>query len=218
MPIDDGQESAPRPTRRRADAETPADEGEAREKVIVRSNGTVTYVGKDIAYQFWKFGLLGLDFHYRAFATRRDGRTLWATTSEETADAAGHTTRFGGAGTAYNVIDVRQSYLQKLLKQALVDDGPCRRGGTLHPLLVRNGRALARHRARARVRASEDDPKKPFVEVSGRKGLGVKADDLLDLLERKATQEVAPTESRLRAGRYRAHRPRNRGSPRSATS
>ena len=78
MRIDDGQ----RGRRRRPSRPRPTDEDdESREKVIVRSNGVVTYVGKDIANQFWKFGLLGRDFHYRPFATRRDGRTLWATTS-----------------------------------------------------------------------------------------------------------------------------------------
>ncbi len=135
MAIDDGQqdgangsgESDGKPARRSlgeggADRE---EEDDDREKVIVRSNGTVTYVGKDIAYQFWKFGLLGLDFKYRPFATTGDGRTLWATTSNGTPDAPGHPA-FGGAGTTYNVIDVRQSYLQKLLKQALVAMGHTR--------------------------------------------------------------------------------------------
>src|SRR5688572_13849348 len=85
--------------------------GEEREKVIVRSNGVVTYVGKDIAYQFWKLGLLGRDFRYRIFLDRPQG-PLWATTSHEgTADHP----LFGGAAYVYNVIDVRQSYLQKLL-------------------------------------------------------------------------------------------------------
>ena len=97
--------------------------GSEREKVIVRSNGTVTYVGKDIAYQFWKFGLLGRDFHYRHFADQRGGRALWATSRTPTpAEAAGHPP-FGGAAAVFNVIDVRQSYLQKLLKQGLLAIG-----------------------------------------------------------------------------------------------
>jgi len=66
-----------------ADAAAAADDPESREKVIVRSNGVVTYVGKDLANQFWKFGLLGLDFHYRRFAAQPDGRALWSTTSGE---------------------------------------------------------------------------------------------------------------------------------------
>ena len=189
MTIDDGQESAPADTET-AD-QTAADEGDSREKVIVRSNGTVTYVGKDIAYQFWKFGLLGLDFHYRSFATRRDGRTLWATTSHRTPEEAATPPHFGGAGTAYNVIDVRQSYLQKLLKQALLTMGHAAEAEqSVHFSyeMVALSHATARELG---YELSEDDQKKPFVEVSGRKGLGVKADDLLDLLERKATQEVA---------------------------
>jgi arginyl-tRNA synthetase len=188
MPIDDGQEEASE-----TDASDPAagDEGDSREKVIVRSNGTVTYVGKDIAYQFWKFGLLGLDFHYRPFATKRDGQTVWATTSDATAAETAAPPRFGGAGTAYNVIDVRQSYLQKLLKQALVTMGHVEEAEqSVHFSyeMVALSHATARELG---YELSDEDQKKPFVEVSGRKGLGVKADDLLDLLDRKATQEVA---------------------------
>jgi arginyl-tRNA synthetase len=95
---------------------------ESREKVIVRSNGTVTYVGKDMAYQFWKFGLLGRDFHYRAFSRQHGGRPLWATSHVGTPEEPGRPP-FGGATTVYNVIDVRQSYLQKLLKQGLAAIG-----------------------------------------------------------------------------------------------
>jgi len=103
-------------------AEAGAEEDEEREKVIVRSNGTVTYVGKDMAYQFWKFGLLGRDFHYRPFETAADGHQVWATSTDGGADETGRP-RFGGAGAVFNVIDVRQSYLQKLLKQALAAIG-----------------------------------------------------------------------------------------------
>ncbi|MGH8187768.1 MAG: arginine--tRNA ligase, partial [Steroidobacteraceae bacterium] len=95
------------------------EDAEDREKVIVRSNGVVTYVGKDIAYQFWKLGLLGRDFKYRIFTSRPRG-PLWATCT--TGGEADHPF-FGGAAYVYNVIDVRQSYLQKLLKQALIAVG-----------------------------------------------------------------------------------------------
>ena len=188
MPIDEGggeEESA-------GPFEGAPDEGDdSREKVIVRSNGTVTYVGKDIAYQFWKFGLLGLDFRYRPFATRRDGGTLWATTSESREGPDVSRPAFGGAATAYNVIDTRQSYLQKLLKQALATMGHAAQAErSIH--FSYEMVALSHDTARELgYELSAEDQKKPFVEVSGRKGLGVKADDLLDLLERKATQEVA---------------------------
>lgn len=162
------------------------DEGD-REKVIVRSNGTVTYVGKDIAYQFWKFGLLGLDFRYRPFLGRDDGSTLWATTSG--ADAAGHPT-FGAASTTYNVIDVRQSYLQKLLKQALAAMGHT--AESERSIHFSYEMVALSHQTAGELgyEVAPEDSRKPFVEVSGRKGLGVKADDLIDLLERTAAAEV----------------------------
>src|SRR4030095_4812610 len=89
------------------------DDSEPKEKVIVRSDGTVTYVGKDMALQMWKYGLLDRDFHYHRFEPG-----LWSTTSEASADVADHPT-FGHASMVCNVIDTRQAYLQKLLKQAL---------------------------------------------------------------------------------------------------
>jgi arginyl-tRNA synthetase len=192
MPIDERDpEEATGETSPEA-AESPTDEteeGDAREKVIVRSNGTVTYVGKDIAYQFWKFGLLGVDFQYRPFLTTPEGRVLWATTSRDSEGPSDHP-RFGTATTTYNVIDVRQSYLQKLLKQALATLGHTRESEqSIHFSyeMVALSHATARELG---YELSPEDQRKPFVEVSGRKGQGVKADDLLDLLERKAIQEV----------------------------
>src|SRR5258706_850241 len=164
------------------------DEGEEREKVIVRSNGVVTYVGKDIAYQFWKLGLLGKDFHYRIFTTRPHG-PLWATC---TTGGEGDHPEFGGAAYVYNVIDVRQSYLQKLLKQALIAVGYPEGAERSHHFsyeMVALSHATARELGYAPPPDSED-AKRPFVEVSGRKGLGVKADDLLDTLIRSAGNEV----------------------------
>jgi arginyl-tRNA synthetase len=163
----------------------------AREKVIVRSNGTAVYVAKDMAYQFWKSGLLGQDFLYRKFATRIDGATLWATTSDA-AHAAGDHPAFGAAAATYNVIDVRQSYLQKLLKQALTAIGHQQEAERLNHFsyeMVALSHATAKELGFAPDPGSEE-AKKPFVEVSGRKGLGVKADDLLDRVIEKALVEV----------------------------
>jgi arginyl-tRNA synthetase len=163
-------------------------ETQDREKVIVRSNGVVTYVGKDIAYQFWKLGLLGRDFKYRVFATRSHG-PLWATCSS---DGESSHPLFGGAAYVYNVIDVRQSYLQKLLKQALIAVGHLEGAERSHHFsyeMVALSHATARELGHAPPPDSED-AKRPFVEVSGRKGLGVKADDLLDTMIAKAGQEV----------------------------
>jgi arginyl-tRNA synthetase len=167
--------------------ETAADEdAEQREKVIVRSNGTVTYVGKDIANQFWKFGLLGKDFHYRVFEPR-DGRPLWATTSEQTNEAG--VPSFGRAAAVFNVIDSRQSYLQQLLKQALSTMG-FRTQAEASTHFSYEMVALSHATARALGYEDTESSGKPFVEVSGRKGLGVKADDLIDRLIATAQQEV----------------------------
>ena len=159
--------------------------------MIVRSNGTVTYVGKDMAYQFWKSGILGRDFHYRPFATRLDGGVLWATTTDAASADASHPP-FGGAAATYNVIDVRQSYLQKLLKQALVAVGHPAEAERLHHFsyeMVALSHATARELGFAPP-ADSEEARKPFVEVSGRKGLGVKADDLIDRVIDKALLEV----------------------------
>ncbi|MBA2353092.1 MAG: arginine--tRNA ligase [Acidobacteria bacterium] len=159
---------------------------EQREKVIVRSDGTVTYVGKDIANQFWKFGLLGKDFAYRAFGTRLTGETLWATTS--TGGRSDHPP-FGRAGTVINVIDTRQAYLQKLLKQALATMGHRREAE--HSIHFSYEMVALSHKTARELGYAAAPDGRPFVEVSGRKGLGVKADDLIDRLIAKAREEVS---------------------------
>jgi arginyl-tRNA synthetase len=174
-----------------APADGDEEDPEAREKVIVRSNGTVVYVGKDMAYQFWKSGLLGHDFHYRKFATRMDGDTLWATTSDPSAAVKEHPP-FGAAAATYNVIDVRQAYLQKLLKQALTAVGHKAEADRLTHFsyeMVALSHATAKELGIVLVPGS-DDARRPFVEVSGRKGQGVKADDLIDRVIDKALAEV----------------------------
>jgi arginyl-tRNA synthetase len=185
MPIEDA-EPAP------ADAADDDSDAEAREKVIVRSNGTVTYVGKDIANQFWKFGLLARDFEYRVFETDGD-RALWATS---TTPGTGAHPAFGHAGAVYNVIDSRQAYLQQLLKQALrqigfVDQAEASTHFSYEMV------ALSHATARALGYEAAVDTDKPFVEVSGRRGLGVKADDLLDQLIERAEREVATRNAEL---------------------
>ena len=188
MRIEDG--SAKASAERRDDVEPATDDDESREKVIVRSNGVVTYVGKDLANQFWKFGLLGLDFRYRLFATQADGRPLWSTTSDDGDPGA---PPFGHAARIFNVIDSRQMYLQSLLSQALRTLGhPTEAENSIHFSYEMVGLSHATARELGYETAAEsEEAKKPFVEVAGRKGLGVKIDDLLDLLTAKASAEVA---------------------------
>ncbi|MBZ5644062.1 MAG: arginine--tRNA ligase [Acidobacteriia bacterium] len=165
-------------------------------KIIVRSNGTVTYVGKDIAYQLWKFGLLGKDFQYEKFHTYADGRTLWSSVSSGGDSSA---PAFGKAAIVYNVIDARQAYLQNVVVaglRALGFNGAADRSIHFSYEIVALTPRCARELG---YTLSEEDAKKPYVEVSGRKGLGVKADDLLDRLETAALAEVAERHPELPA-------------------
>jgi arginyl-tRNA synthetase len=163
------------------------DENE-QDKIIVRSNGTVTYVGKDIAYQLWKFGLLGKDFHYRKWPNTPEGQTVWATTSGQGEPDAPH---FGEpAATVYNVIDARQAYLQKVVAMGLQALGHAKAAEQSIHLSYEIVALTPRCAAEMGYELSPEEAKKPYVEVSGRKGLGVKADDLLDKLEAATLEEV----------------------------
>ncbi|MGH8639713.1 MAG: arginine--tRNA ligase, partial [Burkholderiales bacterium] len=198
MRIEKDEAEAAKPASEAEGAERPADE-EPREKVIVRSDGTVTYVGKDMAYQLWKFGLLGRDFHYRVFTSEDGGRPLWSTSSEPGPAGA---PLFGRASWVCNVIDTRQSYLQKLVKQALAALGYQQQAShSIHYSYEMV--ALSHSTARELGYDTTADADHPFVEVSGRKGLGVKADDLIDRLTDKASQEVAKRNTELSAGETR---------------
>jgi arginyl-tRNA synthetase len=194
----DEDEAGPAAADAEASTEPPVEtpEEEHREKVIVRSDGTVTYVGKDMAYQLWKFGLLGRDFHYRIFSGQPD-RPLWSTSSDPSA-ADPNPPAFGRASWVCNVIDTRQSYLQKLIKQALAALGYAEQAShSIHYSYEMV--ALSHSTARELGYAAATDTDRPFVEVSGRKGLGVKADDLIDRLTDKASREVASRNADLPA-------------------
>jgi arginyl-tRNA synthetase len=157
------------------------------DKILVRSNGTVTYTGKDIAYQMWKLGILGLDFNYRRFYEYPNGKQVWMTTAYT--DAGEHP-RFGGGETIYNVIDTRQSYPQEVVKKGVAAISP-ERGEQASVHLAYEMVALSPAAAEELgFKLTEEDRGRPFIEMSGRKGLGVKADDLIDRLEANALVEV----------------------------
>ncbi|HEY1754675.1 MAG TPA: arginine--tRNA ligase [Bryobacteraceae bacterium] len=169
---------------RTASSEVP--EGEEDSKVIVRSNGTVTYVGKDIAYQIWKFGLLGKDFHYMKWHTYPNGHVAWTSTTEPQDDLQ----HFGRGVKVYNVIDSRQSYLQDVVVAGLRALGFERQAEASIHFSYEMVALSPRTCVELGIPLSDEDRKRPYIEVSGRKGLGVKADDLIDKLIEKALEEV----------------------------
>jgi arginyl-tRNA synthetase len=178
------------------DTETAEDEN-TQDKIIVRSNGTVTYVGKDIAYQLWKFGLLGKDFHYVKWPNAPAGDEVWATTSEA-GDA--NAPNFGApAQRVYNVIDTRQAYVQEVVAQGLRGLGHAEAAENSIHLSYERLVLTPRCAAEMGYELSADDAKKPYVEVSGRRGLGVKADDLIDRLEAAALKEVQQRHAEMSA-------------------
>jgi arginyl-tRNA synthetase len=169
-----------------AAGESEGETGEEEVKIIVRSNGTVTYVGKDIAYHLWKFALLGKDFGYTLFHRYPDGHPVWRTALQGDPVAPSH----GHASSAYAVIDTRQSYLQILVKAALHALGFHEQANNLHHFAYEVVGLSPSCAEELGVELSAEDRQRPYVEVSGRKGLGVKADDLIDTLIAKALEEV----------------------------
>lgn len=158
------------------------------EKIVIRSNNTVTYIGKDIAYSLWKAGLFEKDFYYKKFHTYKDtGKEIYITDSEGEREGFA----FGDAQTVYNVIGVRQSYLQNIISDEVVE-----------PLSPKDSERKAIHFSYEMValtprcveemgfEISEEEKKRPHVDVSGRKGIAVKAEDLIDKLIGRSLQEV----------------------------
>ena len=154
-------------------------------KVIVRSNGTVTYVGKDIAYHLWKFGLLGRDFGYKPFFKYLD-RECWIS-AEQGVEPHPH---FGGASAIYNVIDARQSDPQANVIQALRGMGYTEQADRYTHFSYEMVALTPRCAVELGYTVSEEDLSRPYIEVSGRKGFGVKADDLIDKLIAATREEV----------------------------
>jgi arginyl-tRNA synthetase len=163
------------------------------DKILVRSNGTVTYTGKDIAYQMWKLGLLDLDFNYEVFHIYNNGKKVWVTTSksvETTNKTSDEIPSFGKNDIVYNVIDSRQSYPQEVVKRSVAAISP-EKGERASVHLSYEMVALSpTAAAELGFTLSEEEKKRQFIEMSGRKGLGVKANDLINLLEEKAFAEV----------------------------
>jgi arginyl-tRNA synthetase len=155
-------------------------------KVIVRSNGTVTYVGKDIAYHLWKFGLLGRDFGYKRFYTYPDGKQVWISAE---AGEPEHP-HFGGVNAIYNVIDSRQTDPQSNVIEAIRGLSYSEQAENYHHFSYEMVALTPGCALELGYEVSEEDRKRSYIEVSGRKGFGVKADDLIDALIAAAQKEV----------------------------
>ncbi|MGA9544252.1 MAG: DALR anticodon-binding domain-containing protein, partial [Candidatus Sulfotelmatobacter sp.] len=156
------------------------------QKVIVRSNGTVGYVGKDIAYHMWKFGLLGRDFAYRKFYRYPDQHECWISAMQGEKNHP----HFGDVAEIYNVIDARQSEAQNTVIEALRGLGHNEAADHYTHFSYEMVALTPRCAAELGYTLSEEDKTRSYIEVSGRKGFGVKADDLLDQLIVSAKSEV----------------------------
>jgi len=155
------------------------------DKVLVRKDGTATYTGKDIAYQLWKFGLtddprVGEQFRFVPWGRQYDGRTLWTMRVKEDSVAPGAEAdpkRFGHAKSVINVIDVRQSYLQQVLYESLRRLGYSEQADNSTHLAYEVVTLSAATAARLGIDTSDG---KEFYAFSGRKGIEIKADDLMN--------------------------------------
>jgi len=163
-----------------------AADDEENQKVIVRSNETVTYVGKDIAYHLWKFGLLGRDFGYRKFFKYPDGHEVWISAEQGEAQHP----HFGGVSAIYNVIDSRQADPQNNVIEAIRALGYEEQARHYHHFSYEMVALTPRCAAGLGYQLSPEDEQKSYIEVSGRKGFGVKADDLIDTLIAASQREV----------------------------
>jgi arginyl-tRNA synthetase len=180
--------------RRGKASDTDASEiAEEDQKVIVRSNGTVGYVGKDIAYHLWKFGLLGRDFGYRKFYRYPNNHDCWISTTNGEPDHP----HFGDVAEIYNVIDARQSEAQNTVVEALRALGYNQQADHYTHFSYEMVALTPRCATDLGYQLSDEDKGRPYIEVSGRKGFGVKADDLIDTLIASAKREVDPRRPQL---------------------
>jgi arginyl-tRNA synthetase len=169
---------------------------EEEQKVIVRSNGTVGYVGKDIAYHLWKFGLLGKDFGYRKFYRYPNEHDCWISTM----NGEPNHPHFGDVAEIYNVIDARQAEAQSTVVEALRGLGYNEQADHYIHFSYEMVALTPRCAAELGYELSDEDKARSYIEVSGRKGFGVKADDLIDTLISSAKKEVDPRHPQLSDG------------------
>ena len=174
------------------------------DKILVRSNGSVTYTGKDVAYQLWKFGLVKKDFLYKHWGMQSNGRLLWTTAPDgETGDRISR--RFGHAERVINVIDTRQSYPQQVVSECLRQVGFEKEAEQSIHLAYE---VVNLSPQAARLLGMEETDEKKSVAMSGRSGTGVKAKDFIQRVKQKVIEKAEHgleegTASALAAGAIR---------------
>ncbi len=148
------------------------------DKILVRSNGVATYIAKDIPYASWKLGILEDPFYYRQYMVQKNSRVLWETALENTGTKLDFT-----GDWVITVIDSRQSRLQKIITKIISD--------------FKSERKSYVHLGYESVTLSPDTAKTlnietggKSVQMSGRKGIYVNADYVLDILGVKTYDEA----------------------------
>ena len=156
------------------------------EKIVIRSDQTVTYIGKDIAYALWKMGLLPGDFYYEEFYRYSDQHPLQMTRSKS------HEPEFdfGHASRVYNVIGKRQSYLQNIISQVLDALESGNRGQDFVHFSYEMVALTPRCVQEMGFELTPELRTRAHIDVSGRRGIAVKADDLMEKLTEKSLEEV----------------------------
>ena len=143
------------------------------DKILVRSNGVATYVAKDIPYAAWKLGVLNDPFNYAKYTTQPNGKILYETTLEETQIPK----QSFAANKVITVIDNRQTNLQKIVTNLMSKFKP-------ESYYVHLGyEAVTLSSETARLLGNKTDGKD--VQMSGRKGLYVNADEIIEKLEKR---------------------------------
>jgi arginyl-tRNA synthetase len=168
------------------------------DKILVRSDGTATYTAKDISNQLWKFGLtddIGVDFHYIPWGVQHDGRKLWTmrTPNDSTKNSAeeANSTRFGHANIVINVIDVRQSYPQQVVYESLRRLGYVTQADNSRHI---GYEVVTLSRATAESLGIDTSDGRNYYAMSGRKGIEIKADDLINAAVKRML-EIRPEQS-----------------------
>ena len=149
------------------------------DKILVRSNGTATYIAKDIPYAAWKLGILDDPFNYQKYTLQKDGKTLWQTTLNESSEPKQN---FFGE-KVITVIDSRQSRLQKIIT-SLMSQFTSKENSYVH--LGYESVTLSSETAKTLGL----DTKGKQAQMSGRKGLYVNADEVIELLKQKTLDET----------------------------